>query len=92
MPGLLSTQNKGILTLLINNFLCNRTSLLNVWSLLCHGGIRSYATLIADELHILQYARCYGVFEMLNIDKMKQWCSAGVQKNETVFKISQKNY
>ena len=46
-----------------NNFLCNRTSLLNVWSLLCYGRIRSYATLIAYELHVQQYSLGYGVFE-----------------------------
>ena len=46
-----------------NNFLCNRTSLLNVWFLLCYGRIRSYATLIAYELHIQQYSLGYGVFE-----------------------------
>ena len=46
-----------------NNFLCNRTSLLNVWSLLCYGRIRSYATLIAYELHVQQYSLGYVVFE-----------------------------
>ena len=50
-----------------NNFLCNRTSLLNVWSLLCYSRIRSYATvtLIAYELHVQQYSLAYGVFECL---------------------------
>ena len=46
-----------------NNILCNRTSLLNVWSLLCYGRIRSYAALIAHELHVHQYSLGYGVFE-----------------------------
>ena len=62
--------------------------MLNVWSLLCYGRIRSYATLIADKLHVLQYERSYGVFEILNVDKKKHWGIFGVQKNETVFKIS----
>ena len=74
------------------NFLCNHTSLLNVWSLLCYGRIRSYATLIADELHILQYAHYYGVFEMLDVDKMEHWGSSGVQKNDIVFKINWKHH
>ena len=42
------------------------------------------------ELHVLQYARGYGVFEMLNVDKRKRWDSSGVQKNEIVFKINRK--
>ena len=50
----------------------------------------SYATW--DELYVLQYARCYGVFEMPNFDKMKHSGSFGVQKNETVFKISWKHH
>ena len=45
-------------------------------------------TLIADELHALQYARYYSVLEMLNVDKMEHWVSSGVQKNEIVFKIN----
>ena len=44
--------------------------------------------LIAYELHVLQYACGYGVFEMLNVDKKKHWDSSGVQKNEIVFKIN----
>ena len=36
---------------------------LNVWSLLCYDRIRSYATLIAYELHVQQYSLGYGVFE-----------------------------
>ena len=28
-------------------------------------------TLIVDELHVLLYARYYGVFEMLNVDKVE---------------------
>ena len=63
-------------------------SLLNVWSLLCYGRIQSYATLITYELLVLQYARGYGIFEMLTVNKMKDWDSSGVQKNEIVFKIS----
>ena len=44
--------------------------------------------LIPDELHILQYAPYYDVFEMLNDDKMEHWGSSGVQKNKIVFKIN----
>ena len=43
--------------------------------------IRSYATLIVDELHFLQYVRCYRVIEKLKVYKMKQWGNSGVQKN-----------
>ena len=39
----------------------------------------------------MQYARGYGVFRMLNIDKMKHWNSSGGQKNKIVFKISWKH-
>ena len=46
----------------------------------------------AYELHVLLYARGYGVFAMLNVDKMKYWDIAGVQKNETVFKINWKHH
>ena len=74
-----------------NDFLWNHTSLLNAWSLLCHGHIRSYATLIAEELHVLQYAPYYGVFEMLNVDKMEHWDSSGVQQNKIVLKIHHTN-
>ena len=28
-------------------------------------------TLISDELHVMQYASYYSVFEMLNVDKME---------------------
>ena len=49
-------------------------------------------TLIAYELHVLQYTRGYGVFEMLNVDQMKHWDSSGVQKNEIVFKINCKHH
>ena len=45
-----------------------------------------------DELHVLQYARCYCVFEILNIDKMKHWGSSAVQTNEIVFKINWKHH
>ena len=38
---------------------------------LCYGRIRSYATFIADELHVLLYARYNGAFDMLNVDKME---------------------
>ena len=41
---------------------------MNVWYLFCYGRIRPYVTLIADELHVLQYARYYGVFEMQNVE------------------------
>ena len=58
----------------------------------CHGRIRPYATLIAYELHVLQYARGYGVFKMLHVDKRKRWDSSGVQKNEIVFKINWKHH
>ena len=63
-------------------------SLLIAWPLNCDGRIRSYATLIADELHVLQYAPYRGVFERLNVDKMGNWDSSGVQKNEILFKIN----
>ena len=43
---------------------------------------------IADELHVLQYARYYSVLEMLNVDKMEHWCSSGVQKNAIVLNIN----
>ena len=66
----------------------NRTSPLNVGSQLCYGSIRSYDTLVADELRVLQYARYYDVLEMLNVDKMEPLGSSGVQKNEILFKIS----
>ena len=56
--------------------------LMIVWYLLCYGRIRTNVTLIADELHVLQYARFYGVLEMLNVDKMEHWGSSRVQKNE----------
>ena len=51
--------------------------LLTVWSTLLwsHSIV---TTLIAHELHVLQYALDYGVFEMLNVDKMKHWDSSGV--------------
>ena len=49
--------------------------------------IRPYASLITDEVHVLQYARCTGVFEMLNVDKMEHWGSSAGQKNEIVYKI-----
>ena len=42
----------------------------------------SYATLIADEIRVLLYARYYGVFEMINGDKMAHSGSSRVQKNE----------
>ena len=44
--------------------------LLNVWSLYCWDRVRSYASLIAEEVRVLRYALYYGVFEMLNVDKM----------------------
>ena len=43
----------------------------------CYGRIRLYAALIADEIHVLQYARFYGVFEMVNVDKMEHFGSSG---------------
>ena len=48
--------------------------------------------LISDELRVLQYARYYGVFEMLNFDKMAHWGSSRVQKNKTAFKINRKHH
>ena len=70
-----------------NNFLCNRTSLLNVWSLLCYGRIRSYATLIAYELHVQQYSLGYGVFECWTSIK---W-NIGIAL-QIVFKINGKHH
>ena len=70
-----------------NNFLCNRTSLLNVWSLLCYGHIRSYATLIAYELHVQQYSLGYGVFECWTSIK---W-NIGIAL-QIVFKINGKHH
>ena len=55
------------------------------------GRIRTYATLIADELRILQYAHYYDVFRMLNVDKMAHWDSSRAQKNKIAFKINWKN-
>ena len=40
----------------------------------------------------MKFGRCYGVFEILNVDKMKHCGSSGVQKNENVFKINCKHY
>ena len=48
------------------------------------------ATLITDELRVLQYVRYYGVFEMLNVDNMVHWSSSWVQKNKIIFKINLK--
>ena len=53
-------------------------NVLNVWSLLCCGRIRSNPIFIADEL------RYYGAFEKLNVNKMEHWGSSRVQKNEVI--------
>ena len=45
-------------------------------------------TLIMDELHVLQYARYYGVLEMLNVDKMEHCGSSRVQMDQIGFKIN----
>ena len=61
-------------------------------SLLRYGRIRSYATLIVDELHVPRYAHYYGVLEMLNVDKMKNWGSSRMQKNQIAFKMNLKDH